>query len=126
AQGIVDYDITVREVSLSSENGDAWFLQVRGNNVGVLGIPMRQPQPHQTVTPWPADKIDLGYTVAGLFAEVDQDLQAVEQPRGWVKGLPMVYRIQFDPDLGYPRQLSGACQEPSPSTPVCPSDTSVD
>jgi len=119
-QGISDYEISVYQLSLGV-NG-VYRLRVQGDQVTVLSNPYIYPQ-YPTATPYPAHDSERIYTVAGLFAEIDEDLTVVERGKSYGG---FVYWVLFDPVLGYPNSIGSGCEGPIyPGAYECASDTGV-
>ncbi|HEX8220231.1 MAG TPA: hypothetical protein VF914_13635 [Chloroflexia bacterium] len=125
AQGITEYEITVNELSLRSNNDYPETMRVSGDTVTFLRSIMAAPVPY-TISR--ADLEDLGAdnTVDGLFDKVANALNYAEQETD--VDSQIVFVVRFDPTFGYASYFEGSCEErktpqPRDSSSACPSDT---
>lgn len=125
SQGITEYEMTVNELSLRSNNDYPEIFRVKGDEVTVLystGIPTPITMSRSELEPVITDN-----TVEGLFETVADALSYAEQATN--EGFQTVYDVRFDPTFGYVSYFMTACEErrtpqPGVSGYACPSDTS--
>ncbi len=129
SQVITNYEISVYELSSEYPNGGVYRLQIAGDQITMLSRPYYPTSFRPTPTPYPTNEFDLAYTVANLFAEVDDELTSVEQggfTGGQLHVLPYVYNVTFDSALGYPNYINSRCSDADyPAPHVCPSDSGM-
>ena len=113
------------ELSSEIPNGGIYRLRIAGDQITLISRPYFPTSFRPRPTPYPANEFDLAYTAANLFAEVDNELTSVEQggfTGGRLHVLPYVYKVTFDPVLGYPNYIDSRCYDADyPAPHVCPS-----
>jgi hypothetical protein len=107
AAGIEEYEVTV---AIYAYPGGTNTLRVGDHGKKILIL---QPSPTPAITPDPQYPEYLQeYTIEGMFAEIDDALKSVataDIDTALTKdGFYTAYSVEFDPDLGYPVQISTA------------------
>lgn len=123
--GITEYELTVNELSLRSNNDYPETFRVTGDKVTFFRSILAAPTPF-TMSRSDLDALGADNTIDGLFAKVADALSYTEQQTNIDS--QTVFEVHFDPSFGYPIYFQTDCQErkaPQAGEAAyrCPSDT---